>query len=546
MASSRAGYYLRSEWEPGGSPGFWAGDGAQDLGLEGRVGEPELEAVLAGLHPAAGGRLNPFPTRVAAVDLTFAVPKSVSVLWGLGPPEVARAVEAGRDAAARSALAYLERQVSQARPGGAVVAVFGHGTSRAADPHVHAHAVVANVFGAGERWRATDRPVLIAHVATAGFLFDAELRHRLHLALGARFGEVDNGVAQLAGMPADLRREFSRRRHQVEAAMSAHGGASPASARLAAVAGRPAKEVGVELAELRRRWVGRAEGRGSPAEEWGGWLTGAADRAPDGEGSAGDEGVLRRAIGHLSPLSSLSRRDVLRAVCSSLPQGAPVERVEELGERLLSGPALDRLDGPTPHRRQDVIRRSDGRLVVIGTDPGRWSTVEHRAHVRRAVEIAAAGRGRGEPLAGTIAAPAGSAVDRVAAQLCRSTDRVVLLSADGPPGAEAPVVEAAARMWRAAGRPVVAVAPDAASAAELEARTGVPAAGMAAHLDECRRLGRPPAAVVVIAGANGVPAAQLADALEEGSRRAVTTVLVAGRPGLPAADRGGAWRAIEA
>jgi conjugative relaxase-like TrwC/TraI family protein len=79
LAAGQAKYYL------GGTdaPGVWLGTGSAQLGLAGAVDGPELRSVLAGLDPRDGTplRRERGGVRVAAFDLTFSAPKSVSVVF---------------------------------------------------------------------------------------------------------------------------------------------------------------------------------------------------------------------------------------------------------------------------------------------------------------------------------------------------------------------------------------------------------------------------------------------------------------------------------
>src|SRR3954452_1749286 len=77
----------------GEDTGRWLGAGSSGLGLElgGRADGGDLRAVLAGLQPGAGQSPNGgapvvHRRRIPGFDLTFAAPKSVSVLYGLGDP----------------------------------------------------------------------------------------------------------------------------------------------------------------------------------------------------------------------------------------------------------------------------------------------------------------------------------------------------------------------------------------------------------------------------------------------------------------------------
>jgi conjugative relaxase-like TrwC/TraI family protein len=74
----------------GASPGRWCGSAAAELRLAGVVDAEQLRRLLAGSHPRTGGQLRePAPRlKVAAFDVTFSAPKSVSVLFGVESVEV--------------------------------------------------------------------------------------------------------------------------------------------------------------------------------------------------------------------------------------------------------------------------------------------------------------------------------------------------------------------------------------------------------------------------------------------------------------------------
>src|SRR3954447_21678458 len=94
-------YYL----DPSEAGGEGLGGGSSRLGLRGAVGPEQLRRVLAGEHPVEPLLLRR-PTarsRVAAYDLTFSAPKSVSVLFGLGEGQVVEQVRAAHEVAVREA-----------------------------------------------------------------------------------------------------------------------------------------------------------------------------------------------------------------------------------------------------------------------------------------------------------------------------------------------------------------------------------------------------------------------------------------------------------
>jgi conjugative relaxase-like TrwC/TraI family protein len=158
------------EYYAGGAEarGTWIGTGGMSLGLSGPVDGDALRHVLAGLDPLDGTPLrgSSSPVRVAGFDLTFSAPKSVSVLFGIGDRQLRTAVRSAHDRAALEAVGYLERSAAAVRRGhggtevvpasGLVAAAVRHRTSRAGDPQLHTHVLVANLgaalTGAGRRW----------------------------------------------------------------------------------------------------------------------------------------------------------------------------------------------------------------------------------------------------------------------------------------------------------------------------------------------------------------------------------------------------------
>jgi len=155
VANGREEYYTGL----GESPGFWLGEGSRRLGLEGSVNPDDLRQVLAGVSPGGevltAGRVDE-AKRVAGFDLTWSAPKSVSLLFGLSDPAVAAVVRGVHEDSVDQALGYLERHSLSLRRGaggqssvsaeGLVAAAFTHRTSRAGDPQLHTHVLVANAI----------------------------------------------------------------------------------------------------------------------------------------------------------------------------------------------------------------------------------------------------------------------------------------------------------------------------------------------------------------------------------------------------------------
>jgi conjugative relaxase-like TrwC/TraI family protein len=279
VAAGLEDYYLGA----GEAPGVWAGGLARQLGLEGVVGARDLRALIDRTHPATGLALGGLkrPT-VRAIDATFSAPKSVSLLWAFAGSEVASAVSIAHVEAVTAALEFVEtkaagtrRQIAgtrvQAGTSGWAAATFGHRTSRAGDPQLHTHCVIANLVHRDDgAWVAIDATVLYRWAKAAGSIYQEELRRRLSDRLGVGWGPDRNGCREMTGITETQLRAFSKRTVQIEAHLTAHGGL-PADPKqrmradeAASVATRPRKDPSLTPVVLRSRWDREAERVGLP------------------------------------------------------------------------------------------------------------------------------------------------------------------------------------------------------------------------------------------------------------------------------------------
>jgi conjugative relaxase-like TrwC/TraI family protein len=179
----------------GEETGRWVGRGAEALVVSGDVDFEGLSRLFGhGFHPVTGAALGrPFGSdsnAIAGYALSFSPPKSVSILWALADEDVSDAVRAGHDAAVEAALEFLQDHAAFCRRGhggltqettvGYVGAVFVHRTSRAGDPQLHSHVLVANKVQATSdgRWLSVDGRELYEVQKAAGMLYKACLVER--------------------------------------------------------------------------------------------------------------------------------------------------------------------------------------------------------------------------------------------------------------------------------------------------------------------------------------------------------------------------------
>ncbi len=330
---------------------------------------------------------------VSGYDLVFSCPKSVSLLHALtGDERVRREIGEAHEVAWHAALAYLEREACVVRRGhggagregggGFVAAAFRHRTSRAQDPHLHTHVIVANMARTADgEWRALDgEAILRTYRLAGGYLYEAQLRHELSRRLGLEWTEPMKGMAELVQVPESVVRAFSTRRRSLVEHMEALGTEGFAAARAAALATREAKEQ-VDLPRLREQWLARAAEHGLGRRELRGLV-----REPRPEPSTPDREELARRLlaadGLTATQTTFTEPELVRAVAGSLPAGATAEHLLAVAGELSRLPGVEQLEpGDIPGR------------------PARFTTAELLEVEREALALATAGVDVGSPAA---------------------------------------------------------------------------------------------------------------------------------------------------
>src|SRR5690625_2654877 len=312
--------------EEGTPPGFWLGSGLSHLGdgqlaVDGRVSETQLQLLVgmgrdpltgeplgeayrsyasvqeridrrtAALDPGLGPvsraeqitvieaeeRERRTRRAVAGYDLTFSVPKSLSVLWGVADAGTQSLIADAHHQAVGEVLAFFEQEIATTRTGaagpegavahvdvaGVLATAFDHYDSRAGDPQLHTHVVVSNkvLTVQDERWRTLAGRPVHASVVAVSELYNAILADRITSTLGvdweARERDRDrNQDWELAPGTEGLIEEFFSRSREIEeetgrlidAYSQKHGRVPSATTILklraqATLATRPAKQV---------------------------------------------------------------------------------------------------------------------------------------------------------------------------------------------------------------------------------------------------------------------------------------------------------------
>lgn len=504
VAQSLDDYYTGA----GEAAGRWIGAGAERLGLAGEVVPDDLRAVLAGMAPGSGGltpngeTIRPHPRRVPGFDLTFKTPKSVSVLYAVSDdPRVQGAIVEAGETAVGEALGWLEREVISVRRGtgnaaflndlaardpdaaaaaqtrslpgqGVVAATFRHRTSRAGDPLLHWHTLVANlVEGPDGRWSAFHSPRLYRAVRAAGEVFQTVLRAELTQRLGLEW-RPGRHVPEIAGVPQALCDLFSKRSREIEDWLEATGTPDSAAGRQEAVLATRRNKPEVEHERFDTAWKAEALGAGwgpdaaealiatpgdghvpSVSEVWrlsehvataAGTIV--VDRAVDPEEWVAD---LCRNLTEID--STFTRPQLVQAVAARIGEGTTMPTLERVVARVMA----------SPH------------VVPVGVDGERWTSVELLAVEHRFLETADTARATRSPiprrvvdrLTGT-ATTLGSDQAAAVRALAGTNDGVSVLV--GPAGTgKTYTLDTIRAVYEAAGYRVQGAAPSARAAHEL-------------------------------------------------------------------------------
>lgn len=238
-------YYTREQGQ-----GEWFGNGAEALGLSGRIDAKQFEAVLRGELPD-GSRVGREGIHRAGIDLTFSMPKSWSLIALVGGDR--RIIEAYGEAV-KATLTWAEKNAAQARvdngkgqklvpTGNLVIGLFEHDTSRAQEPQSHFHAVIANMtqLPNGE-WRALRNDKLWTYNTLLNAMTMAHFRRSVE-AMGYRISDRSkHGNFEAAGIARNMVMAFSTRRQQILAKVSEMTSRSPQALQAATLMTRENKE----------------------------------------------------------------------------------------------------------------------------------------------------------------------------------------------------------------------------------------------------------------------------------------------------------------
>jgi conjugative relaxase-like TrwC/TraI family protein len=533
----------------GEAPGEWVGAGAKRLGVSGRVTAEQFSSLIAGhdpRDPQVRLRSSDRDPKVAALDLTFSAPKSVSVLAAVASDEVTVELILAHEAAVRAAVGYLEDTAVQVRRGhdggevqagsGLIAASYRHRLSRALDPQLHTHVVAANMTqGADGRYTALHGTPLYRAAKTAGYLYQSHLRAVITERLGLAWGPVHNGAAEFEGVPHPLLEEFSKRRRAMlrEAEAGGISLGSKAAAEKAAIATRERKQYGIDTHTWREEVRARAAELGLGRLEVELLIGGAHEGGRDPIADDVDEQALAERlagpIGLTERTNTFHEHDVLQAFADASRSGVSVAELRGRAERFVLRP--DVIKTPGGEMTTTELLACERRLIAAAID---------RADVPQCIGLGLVDRVIASGLA-PLTAEQAHATRAVAS----STHGVSVIEASAGTG-KTYIAAVLRAIYERAGFQVIGVAPTARAARELQEQAHIPSRTLDRLLLDTNDLGEHiPSHAVVILDEAGMAPTRLSARLLAAAQEAGAKVIVIGDPQqLPSVQAGGWLRAV--
>jgi conjugative relaxase-like TrwC/TraI family protein len=388
-----------------------AGDNARTaelVGLDGRAADggsadPEVVGHWLDDGIAPNGKAGRAFTKgsVHGFDLTFAAPKSVSLVRALTDDVGEKVMQAAHLRAVDAAMTYLHQHAAYTRVHnpvtgtkdlqrlpGLVAIAYQHETSRCGDPHLHTHVIVPNRQARADGTLVSlDSKSLYHEAKAAGIIYQATLRHELNTERAVEWQPVDpfTGMAEIAGVDQDCLTAWSQRSTRLREWAHSNlvvvdGKLSAAQTAAAQKATRPAKPESLAWDALKEQW--RTDARGLVLDR--GAHYGARAERRRAARRALDRARLAEMAAHIDK-AAFTRADMVELIGARLPVDAPGDP-RELIEQMVDAVGV-RVSAPRrAHEREghekytlDVIMAEEARIFGLVDEADSRARLDLRA-----------------------------------------------------------------------------------------------------------------------------------------------------------------------
>jgi hypothetical protein len=477
-------------------------------------------------------------------------------------------------------------------------------TSRDGDMQLHVHSQIAHIARTETdgKWRAPDSLGYNEHVGATAAIVAQHLEEALTRRFGVQWVARDDGHGfEIKGISGEMMRLFSSRRESITADLRARAarfeqryGRAPSQRELTQLAQasnfktRAAKDGALDFAQLLAGWGDKlARTLGVPLASvapsvWhdGGGRATARTRGPEPPGSVELARAAQKAVALAQQeKSTWTRADLIKYLGRMLPrtgmaQTAAASMIEDLADRALRSEfepvvcleapeavevprSLLRADGRSIYQRHGGVRYAtraqlamEERLVAqaeVGTAPRLRRADAARALGTDLARLEDTLTGRAQEIQNRHPERSGLTADQAAAVLSVLTDgkRVSVINAPAGSG-KTRVMTEAARVWAAAGRPVVGITPSQSARNTLAAgvEESYNTAQFLGHLPSQRGargpLGISEGTLLLVDESSMIPTLDLSDLVSLAEARSAKMVLAGDTGQLQAVENGGA------
>lgn len=173
------------------------------------------------LRNSGGGK-----NHMVGVDMTFSLPKSVSLAYAAGNDADKALIHDLHMAAIREVMTEFVEKEIQTRRGkdglqsesvkGITACLFPHFSSRSLDPQLHVHGLVFNLgLGEDDQWRTIETSYLFYHKAMLGALYRSSIAHKLAEAGFTILEDKPTKAFKLEGISDEACEKLSTRRAEI-------------------------------------------------------------------------------------------------------------------------------------------------------------------------------------------------------------------------------------------------------------------------------------------------------------------------------------------